>query len=119
ASGLSPMNISKNVISGNVRDGMRISGFSNLISVSSNRIGTNAAGDRAVPNGANGIEGSAMVGPANVISGNRGNGILGGGTIFQNFIGVDASGNKPLGNGGHGIDSLQGVTIGITENTKP
>lgn len=111
--------LSNNVISGNARDGIDVTGGSVALSV--NLVGTNAAGTRAVPNGANGIEvrGSqfpvTMIGPNNVISGNAEDGILlkSYAEVFGNFIGVDASGAAPLGNAYHGIETRTNATIGV------
>jgi hypothetical protein len=109
-----------NVISGNGGPGVWVppglargsAGFS----LYGNRIGTNAAGDRAVPNDGDGVlvessaDASIGAGPAaatrNVISGNRGHGVHGTSTSLRvsgNYIGTDASGATALGNGGDGV----------------
>ena len=107
-----------NVISGNRADGAPItSGWT----VSGNRIGTNVAGNAAVPNGGNGIDGSTTtIGPANIVSGNGADGILlrGPATIVDNLIGTDASGNAPLGNAGNGIE-LRSGNVGIGNAYNP
>ena len=101
----------RNILSGNVfgvligdllADGNRIQG---------NYIGTNAAGDAAVPNtqsgildwGQNTIIGGTEAGAGNVISGNITDGIglaeASTGTLIQgNYIGTDATGSTALGN---------------------
>ena len=77
-----------NVISGNLQDGVFLrSGGTNTNLVSGNLIGTNAAGNAAVPNGAHGVDiqnpsaanivgtnsdGTSDVAERNVISGNTG-----------------------------------------------
>ena len=112
-----------NTISGNGDDGVDITGagaMGNL--VQGNRIGTNAAGTAAIPNGGGvGIEagatfntvGGAAAGAGNLISGNiAGFGVLmtDAGTTFNfveaNTIGPDAAGTAALGNfSGVGIDN--------------
>ena len=106
-----------NVIAGNAQDGVQVSGSSAVI-VQSNFIGTNAAGDTAVPNGARGVgaigsEGLRIGGRsaehANVIAGNGGHGIEidAAGLVVRpqitfNVIGLDASALSGLGNAGDG-----------------
>lgn len=112
-----------NVISGNTTGiAFDISGsfFSSPgSSIVGNRIGTNAAGSGAVPNG-RGVSvllagrnypvaiGGATAGAGNVISGNTGAGVFLGTadavTIFGNRIGTLADGVTPLGNGGAGVE---------------
>jgi hypothetical protein len=98
-----------NVISGNDSEGVLWNGEGGFVSGS--RIGTNAAGTSAIPNGLAGVNiahGSPTV-SVGVISGNNGGGIRvsGGGTafIFGNKIGVGDDGVTaiPNANGG-GID---------------
>ncbi len=99
--------------------------------VQGNRIGTNAAGTAALPNGTGVSLGSSSIslptsgntiggtvpGAGNVISGNAGDGVYlstdgtavgTGNTIQGNYIGVAADGTTPLGNGQHGIEIGQG-----------
>jgi hypothetical protein len=107
-----------NLISGNGEYGIRgvetgpDGGF-----IRGNRIGTNAAGDAAVPN----LVGISLVNsglytiggtypPArNLISGNTGDGVQiysdlnAGSRVLGNYIGTDASGALPLGNGQNGV----------------
>lgn len=112
--GLTPA--SRNVISGNVGDGVGIyrveeagasSAEENL--VIGNFIGTDLTGKKAVPNGGNGvgIEGSnntiggTTPGARNIISGNTGSGVFFSdvlNTVQGNFIGTDVTGLQPLGN---------------------
>jgi CSLREA domain-containing protein len=118
--------VSGNVVSGNGGNGVFISSnwndpdgsTSNV--VRANRIGTNAAGTTALPNGSGvGISGGSTAntigGPAasdrNVISGNNGDGVnlgafggaAGGNTIQGNYIGVNAAGTARLANQNSGV----------------
>lgn len=105
-----------NVISGNAGDGLHIGGVRNR--VEGNRIGTNAAGTEAIPNGFSGISldqgardnviGGTAPADRNIISGNVGTGVRVGpdstGNVVQgNFIGTNASGTGALGNGADGV----------------
>ena len=110
-----------NVISGNTEDGIYLTdNGTDLNRITFNYIGTNAAGDAAVPNGDRGVQvesGASFtwigdVGQGNVISGNTGDGIiiadfLSLGTsdnyVIENLIGVAADGTTPLGNGANGV----------------
>ncbi|MDW3179674.1 MAG: right-handed parallel beta-helix repeat-containing protein [Acidimicrobiia bacterium] len=125
-----------NTISGNGDDGIYLSdsGTDNTI-IQANHIGTNAAGDDAIPNGDRGVQiesgasftqvGGAGAGEGNVISANLGDGVIIAdwlalgttGTVVEgNLIGVEADGSTPLGNGGHGVhvDPVTGNRIGGT-----
>jgi CSLREA domain-containing protein len=92
-----------NVISGNRWNGIVVASVGNVIQ--GNKIGTNASGDAAVPNGVYGI---GIDGPdnqviSNLVSGNLGGGIaLGTGgprnRIVGNRIGTDASGRAAIPN---------------------
>lgn len=108
--------VSDNVIAANLDDGIRIE--ADIAVVLDNRIGTNATGTAALPNGRRGIyvDGSDNVigarGKGNVISGNDSHGIWIGqgfpdpnaGNIVQgNFIGTDINGGGALGNVDDGI----------------
>jgi hypothetical protein len=129
-----------NVISGNARHGIRLEDHTHL--VQGNRIGTNAGGTSAVPNGtATGswagisIGGTGIdvggdfdrtgdlpaLGPVNQVSGNTDDGIRIESTaafaiVAGNLVGASATGDGALGNGRHGIfnDSSNGSTIGST-----
>jgi hypothetical protein len=92
--------------------------------VQGNRIGTNAEGDAAIPNSAQGLlvqSNGTLIGgsdeAANVISGN-GTGITVGGDdteISHNLLGTDLSGLVGLGNDGDGIN-LSGNRNVMAEN---
>jgi parallel beta-helix repeat protein len=110
------LNGGRNVISGNMSQGIFLDGVSNVF-VMGNYIGTAASGTNVVVNGFPGIEmvngalnvviGGTNFGSGNLISGNTGSGITVNGSskivIQGNYIGTDASGNKALGNDGPGI----------------
>ena len=111
--------LAMNVISGNAAEGVLIEDAAttgNL--VEGNHIGTDLAGTKAVPNGADGVfinsaPGNTIGGPAasqrNIISGNGRQGI----TIFQatasgnivqgNYLGTDVTGSAFIPNAGDGI----------------
>jgi hypothetical protein len=107
-----------NTISGNTYEGVVIIGNDNL--VQGNRIGTDAAGARALANldgvvigGSTNTVGGAAVGAGNTISGNTYGVIIngGGGNLVQgNRIGTDAGGATALANS-------VGVYIGSLNNT--
>ena len=114
----------RNVISGNIGAGVSIDpGATNNV-VLGNFIGTDATGERAVPNSANGvlIDGSSnntiggtAVGARNVISGNTGAGVsidpgATNNVVPGNFIGTDATGEQAVPN------RAAGVLIGESSN---
>ncbi len=105
-----------NVISGNATIGVRIGdtnvGGSDNNMLQGNKIGTNAAGNAAIPNGS-GVDiddtsshnsiGALTVGSRNVISGNAGTGIItlataSGNKIYGNYIGTNAAGTAAVPN---------------------
>jgi hypothetical protein len=111
---------SRNLISGNVQDGVEISGASatgnNLLG---NYIGVNAAGTAALSNQADGVLidnsangntiGGTTAGAGNVISGNLSNGIEIDGTVSNtlvegNIVGLNAAGAAAIANSYQGID---------------
>ena len=113
-----------NVISGNDKIGIAVDDDQSTGNkIQGNRIGTNAAGDAAIPNtlsglmlgGPNTLVGGTDAGAGNVISGNGSHGVLvgpggnvsgksGNGALIQgNIIGLDATGTKALPNDGAGI----------------
>jgi titin len=108
-----------NVISGNNQTGVDISVVSTPATsnvVAGNLIGTNAAGNAAIPNlqgvrigsaTTNNTIGGTAAGSRNVISGNQSNGVfLSSATdnlLHGNFIGTDAAGTGSLSNAGSGV----------------
>jgi hypothetical protein len=121
-----------NVISGNAAGGVRVVGGNGHITA--NRIGTDASGARALPNGASaaaahrdGITaessylfiGGFAPGGGNVISANPGHGVAiagGGSTFHYNLIGTDLGGEVDLGNGGDGIRATAGGGASLYNN---
>jgi CSLREA domain-containing protein len=133
-----------NIISGNNSDGLimlRQGGQANGVTVRNNRIGTNAAGTQAVPNGSNprdpnslsragifiGLHQNIQIGglnsgEGNLISGNFNYGIYLNGSsnniIQGNLIGTDMSGTAALGNfdgvflGASNFNIIGGTTAG-------
>jgi parallel beta-helix repeat protein len=108
----------RNIISGNIVDGVRIKGDpatgngTSQNTVRGNYIGTDPTGTAAIPNGFNGvvIAGSPdNLVEGNVISGNTQNGIgigFGGATdnrVYSNLIGTQPNGLTALANGQNGI----------------
>src|SRR5262249_37315139 len=119
-----------NLISGNTTLGVDITNSQGIL-VAGNKIGTNAAGNAAIPNptglvevGSNGLTiGGPTPDARNVISGNKfqGVGLVGGTAIIVqgNYIGLKADGSTALGNGTNGIETdkraaLTNSTIGGT-----
>ncbi len=107
----------RNIISGNLSDGIAISSSGNNNLIQNNFIGVDINGTSAISNGADGIQigganntfGGTAVSEGNIISGN---GIMGirivgsaaeGNIIQGNIIGSDLSGTLSIGNGSHGI----------------
>ncbi len=121
--------IPQNVISGNIGNGIAITGGAYDNVIFNSYIGVNVQAKDAAPNGGAGIYlgagtygdtiGGTAAGDLNVISGNLGNGVeLMGGTtgnvITGDQIGTDATGTNPLPNGGSGvyIQDASGNTVG-------
>jgi large repetitive protein len=115
--------VSNNVITGNLNNGIDISGAnSQLISVQNNKIGMDAAGTAAIGNGQNGISLSNSVLSLNiannVIAGNGASGILAmsdagsrlrfsQNSIFQNSgLGIDLARTGNVGDGANANDLL-------------
>ncbi|MBI4916303.1 MAG: right-handed parallel beta-helix repeat-containing protein [Acidobacteria bacterium] len=123
--------IENNILSGNAWNAVSLSKAATHNTVVGNRIGTNALGGGALPNGGAGVlllDGAhdntvGGLGPsdANLISGNGANGItldanagaVTGTVIAGNMIGTDALGTGALGNTGDGI----GIYAGANSNT--
>ena len=123
----------RNVISGNNFLGVTITGDDS--SFAGNYVGTNAAGDAAVPNTLDGVFvgnvsgvtiGGSTAGARNVISGNLLNGVRIDGTdlpvvdtvIQGNYIGTDATGTADLGNGSSAL-RVEKATNTIIGGTAP
>jgi hypothetical protein len=119
----------RNVISGNGREGVRISSGGGNV-VRGNFIGTDVTGTLELGNDIHGVRvsgsgntiGGTLAGAGNVISGNGEFGIflfgLSGNNVVQgNLIGTDVTGLVALGNSRSGVDISQGEnnTIGGTE----
>jgi hypothetical protein len=109
----------RNVISGNINDGIRLDGGSADTWVLGNYVGTNAAGTGALPNGLDGIRvadarNTTLGAPnqGNLLSGNTWDGISTWGSVGVsvqgNFIGTDASGTAAVPNHGWGISVAGG-----------
>lgn len=117
----------RNVISGNGKTGITISGVaaSNNV-IEGNVIGTSVNGNVAIPNTTDGIlvinasntriGSSTTTATRNVISGNGGSGVTftqagtTGGLVVGNFIGVASNGTTPLGNTLNGVSLTSGAT---------
>jgi CSLREA domain-containing protein len=115
---------SRNVISGNGQDGIRIQGAGVSNTIQGNFIGTDSSGTAALPNAADGVGfrtsassnfvGGTATGAGNVISGNTDDGIQVGGTpgdttTIRNGI----LGNSTFSNGTLGIDLLGGNGVDL------
>jgi len=131
----------RNVISGNVFNGIEIDGYSSTthrVQVLGNYIGTNASGTAAIPNTGSGITlgnssgnviGGALGSTGNLISGNLTTAVANGAgislqngstsnTIKGNLIGLNAAGTAALANGGYGVLAASaGNTLGGTSAT--
>jgi parallel beta-helix repeat protein len=118
----------RNVISGNMNDGVHLDSSSSSIVIAGNYIGTTAAGTGGLGNTGNGVSvsgssnitvGGATAGDGNVISGNAENGVSissgSGNRVQGNFIGTAAGGTSLLGNQVDGVVILSaGNTVGGT-----
>lgn len=120
----------RNLIAGNVRDGVSLAVSSNDNRILGNFIGIDAAGTAALPNliGVflagdatffNAIGGD-LPGEGNVISGNIGTGIfITQGVRFTairgNLIGTDSTGQAPVPNGGDGVGIFDGGSVATTD----
>ena len=105
----------RNIISGNVQNGLSILGDDNR--VEGNSIGTNASGAVARPNGWQGISlsgtsnrlGGPTASSRNFVAGNGGSGIFVSGPsstnneIASNYVGIASNGTSALPNGQHGV----------------
>jgi hypothetical protein len=110
----------RNVISGNGQYGILVEAAGDAAAIRGNRIGTNAAGTAAVPNGFHGIGaaggsgvnvGGTAAGQGNVISGNTQLGVnlaspTDGWNLRGNLIGTTITGTAALPNGTGGINVI-------------
>jgi parallel beta-helix repeat protein len=105
-----------NQISGNVWDGVATGDETSGVTIQANRIGTNAAGSAAIPNGSAGINlggdghlvGGTVQGAGNIVSGNALQGITiregaDGNTVQGNKVGTNHAGSAAIANGGDGF----------------
>ncbi|MFN7726614.1 MAG: beta strand repeat-containing protein [Rubrivivax sp.] len=124
----------RNVVSGNTLNGVWLTSRGNV--VQGNRIGTNAAGTAALPNGEDGVQINTVTGPntspaatvggsnageGNLLSGNTGSGLRvysGDVRVWGNTIGLDAGGTSAVANQYAGIRVRGGssITIGGTDS---
>ncbi len=117
--------VQTNVFSGNLHDGIQISGDASGVTIDPNIVGLNTNGNAVLPNGNDGLEidgtahGNVIGGsqssviPQNTFSGNTGYGIAILGSAYDNqvllsYIGLSAGGTAGLGNG------LGGILVGGT-----
>lgn len=113
----------RDVISGNVGDGVLITGTASGTMVQGDYIGVDITGVKGLANAINGVEiatggntvGGAVAGDANLISGNGIDGVLVTGLgannnlIQGNTIGLDATGMSKLFNPGNGVEIADGA----------
>lgn len=122
--GASNNTLTRDIISGNLGDGVRLQGEANVLEAS--YIGVNATGAKALPNGGIGVVdgGTGTIIYDNVISGNASVGLFlagSGSTVQGNFIGTYYNGEEALPNGevaaGTGSAGYYGVYITGSNNT--
>ena len=116
-------NATKNIISGNKGDGIRIESGSNDNRMAGNNIGTNPTGTAALGNGGNGVTimssnnhlgGTDQPTIINLVTANSGHGVLvangSNNSISRNYIGmIPADESADLGNGGDGVRIINGA----------
>ncbi|MEA5538203.1 DUF4347 domain-containing protein [Limnoraphis robusta Tam1] len=123
----------QNTISGNLVDGIRITGTPEVDStgniIQSNLIGLDATGVAAIPNQTNGILissataniiGGSETGQGNTISGNTINGLVlntaNSNQIIGNFIGTNSAGNAAVANSNNGLELDNAVGNSVIGN---
>jgi titin len=130
----------RNIISGNMQNGVLLDASTDSNVVQGNFIGTDITGTSAVPNQQEGVLlgktstagpitnnliGGTDAGAGNVISGNIGPGVrikddqTSGNLVQGNFVGTDATGSVALPNGSQGVLILQGASGNIIGGTDP
>ncbi len=122
-----------NLASGNAWAGMSFSASEDVV-VQANLIGTDALGEKPLPNGRAGIwigsgsgyriGGSSLLGESNVISGNTNNGItfdgaISGAIVTGNLIGTDKTGAIAVPNGKTGVALHNGAHDNAIGGTAP
>ncbi len=123
--GISPAD--RNLVSGNLSQGLEVSLAATGSQIAGNVIGMNAAGTSPLPNSQHGVQvvqnatsnsiGGTAAGAANLISGNGSHGVLltgagvKGNIVAGNWIGTDVTGNTAAGN-----DEGVYVGSGATQN---
>lgn len=125
-----------NVFSGNVENGIHLSGDANGVTIDPNIVGLVTDGSDYLPNGKNGvlIDGNAHLNvlggniqsviPRNIFSGNTEAGLSFQGTahdniVFNTAIGLNSTGDATLGNGGPGIVMGPGTFRNIIGGADP
>jgi parallel beta-helix repeat protein len=133
-----PSDGARNIISGNLGNGVALGPNAGNSLVQNNYIGTDVSGTKSSKSlgnlsngildaGVNAAAGSTTLIMSNTVSGNLGNGIVlsadvASTMILKNIIGLDASGVNPLGNTGDGVmsdaqNSPSGTATVISGNT--
>ena len=126
-----------NLISGNLNDGVDLGAGATNTLVQGNRIGTNAAGTAAIPNGFQGVFigggasnntiGGVTAAARNILSGNTSSGLVISGTgttantVIGNFIGTNAAGTAAVANLINGLAFVAGAagnTVGGFQPTE-
>jgi parallel beta-helix repeat protein len=114
----------RNVISGNLQDGVVVNNPSNDNIITGNYVGLNAAGSSAVGNGWYGIETSSArtLIDRNIVSGNKYSGVVlwlassNASKVTNNFIGTDKDGKYAVANQWNGVDISSGSSNNLVQN---
>jgi hypothetical protein len=116
-SNVEDISIVDNLMSGNDREGLRLTNVDGAAVVEQNRAGVDASSTAAVPNGTDGMQlgslrsGATLNATDNVVSGNARTGVFlipsednASVTVLRNLVGVSGDGQRtPLGNAGEGV----------------